>query len=87
MQSDTPRTDALVDEGGMPYDADFARELERELAAAVKQRDEARIRVCELYARMGGVYRRVGGKSVQCTTPESVAEVCGWDCFNERGGA
>lgn len=55
MESDTPRTDALVDEGGMPYDADFARQLERELAAAkaelvrnadelaaaIKQRDEA----------------------------------------------
>ena len=89
MQSDTPRTDALVDEGGMPYDADFARKLERELAAAIKQRDEARIRVCELCARMGGVYRRVDRKVVECRTPEEIAEVCGWDCFakKEGGGA
>lgn len=42
MESDTPRTDALVDEGGMPYDADFARKLERELTAMRQQRDEAR---------------------------------------------
>ena len=41
MQGDTPRTDSLVEEGGLPYDADFARKLERELAAAIKERDEA----------------------------------------------
>lgn len=55
MPSDTPRTDALVEEGGLVYDADFARQLERELnaakaqlvsktdelAAAIRQRDEA----------------------------------------------
>lgn len=41
MESDTPRTDALVEEGGLRDDADFVRQLERELAAAIKQRDEA----------------------------------------------
>jgi hypothetical protein len=57
MESDTPRTDANVinvdyetrEPDGEPSQVieevvlvDFARELERELAAAIKQRDEAR---------------------------------------------
>lgn len=60
-----------------------------ELAAMQKQRDEARIRVCELCARIGGVYRRVNREVVECRTPEEIAEVCDWDCFaeKERGGA
>lgn len=45
MQSDTPRTDAenwIRDMGFEKWvSIDFARELERELAAAKKQRDEA----------------------------------------------
>jgi hypothetical protein len=44
MESDTPRTDAEDWEnldGGRDVDAAFARQLERELAAAIKQRDEA----------------------------------------------
>jgi hypothetical protein len=65
--------------------ADEILVLRRELLDAVKERDEARIRVCELCARMGGVYRRVDGKTVECTTPESVAEVCGWGyLYNEQ---
>jgi hypothetical protein len=41
--SDTPRTDAASwrEHQQSVVDADFARELERELAAALKQRDEA----------------------------------------------
>ena len=58
-----------------------------ELAAMLQQRDEARIRVCELCARMGGVYRRVNREVVECRTPEEIAEVCGWHCFKEGGGA
>jgi hypothetical protein len=63
--SDTPRTDAVTEhyytQGGLRsasvVRADFARELERELAAAIKQRDEARREVFnalkELYTTAG----------------------------------
>jgi hypothetical protein len=75
-----------------PLWMEAAAEIERlraELAAMQKQRDEARIRVCELCARIGGVYRRVNREVVECRTPEEIAEVCDWDCFaeKERGGA
>jgi hypothetical protein len=45
MESNTPRTDALVAEGGMRDDADFARELERDLAKATAERDAANARL------------------------------------------
>jgi hypothetical protein len=77
--SDTPRTDALVDEGGMPYDADFARKLERELAAMEKQRDEARRLHCVEITRESMNPKRF--------TPEWAAKQLGWDCFKEGGGA
>ena len=44
-QSDTPRTDAaaqFVSHFGWQVHADFARDLERELATATRERDEAR---------------------------------------------
>lgn len=44
-QSDTPRTDAaaqFVSHFGWQVHADFARALERELATAMRERDEAR---------------------------------------------
>ena len=44
-QSDTPRTDAaeqFVSYFGWQVHADFARDLERELATATRERDEAR---------------------------------------------
>ena len=60
-------------------------DLTEKVAKLKQERDEARIRVCELCARMGGVYRRVDRKTVECTTPESVAEVCGWGyLYNEQ---
>jgi hypothetical protein len=60
-------------------------DLTEKVAKLKQERDEARTRVCELCARMGGVYRRVDGKTVECTTPESVAEVCGWGyLYNQR---
>lgn len=57
-----------------------------ELAAMRQQRDEARICLCELYAAMGGVYRR-SNRAIEFKTPEEIAEVFGWDCFKEGGGA
>ena len=52
-QSDTPRTDAaaqFVSHFGWQVHADFARTLERELATATRERDEARISVAMLWA-------------------------------------
>jgi hypothetical protein len=104
MESDTPRTDAkdwmwtpawahpgqpLVEEERV-VDAAFARELERELAAAIKQRDEARRKLCELSLFKKLVYRKVDGVDGRfdaCKTPEEVAQVYEWDCFKEGGGA
>jgi hypothetical protein len=50
--SDTPRTDAASwrEHQQSVADADFARQLDRELAAAIKQRDEAQ--------RIGAMPRR-----------------------------
>jgi predicted nucleic acid-binding Zn-ribbon protein len=47
-----------------------------------KERDEARQRFCTMSVQLGQFYRRVGGKTVQVTTPEDVADIMGWDCFN-----
>ena len=52
-QSDTPRTDAaaqFVSHFGWQVHADFARDLERELATATRERDEARVSVDTLRA-------------------------------------
>ena len=73
----------------MPADYDecvvsayFARQLERELAAAIKQRDEARENLrdaCEEIAM------RVNSHSMLSTnqTAEYIAVERGWDCFNQ----
>ena len=45
------------------------------------ERDEARRRVCEMSLQLGKVYRRVGGKTVEVTTPEGCAEIMRWDCY------
>ena len=92
-EQEARREDAVVPPlEPQPFVTEEGREIERlraELAAMQKQRDEARIRVCELCARIGGVYRRVNREVVECRTPEEIAEVCDWDCFaeKERGGA
>ena len=49
-----------------------------------KERDEARRRVCEMSLQLGKVYRRVGGKTVEVTTPEGCAEIMRWDCYEEK---
>jgi hypothetical protein len=59
-------------------------DLNRELAAAIKQRDEARCRICNDSLRMGRVFRRIEGQNVECSTPQDVAEMMGWDCFKEN---
>lgn len=105
--SDTPRTDAndwitqvasvnlagqdCVEEERV-VDADFARQLERELAVAwmVKddllaelakvrqQRDEARRLYCVEMSRQSSDPKRF--------TPEWGANELGWDCFAKEGG-
>jgi hypothetical protein len=99
MESDTPRTN---EEAWTPVDFDepvvfaaFARQLERELAAAIKQRDEARREVCEMIARtrrkMGISGQTVG---IDRVTPAEIAIERGWHRFKrgwhrfkEGGGA
>jgi hypothetical protein len=46
-----------------------------------RERDEARRSVCKMSIQLGGVFRRVGGKTVEVTTPEGCAEIMRWDCF------
>ena len=57
-QSDTPRTDAAA-YTATDYDAvvsvDFARDLERELVTATRERDEARAEVEELESALRSV--------------------------------
>ena len=60
-----------------------AAEVERLRA----ERDEARRSVCELSIQLGGVYRRIGGKTVEVTTPEGCAEIMRWDCYKENTDA
>ena len=59
-----------------------AAEIERlraELAAAIKQRDEARRLYCVEMSRQSSDPQRF--------TPEWGANELGWDCFKEGGGA
>ncbi len=95
--SDTPRTDEemkrIISEfDGVEDDVYYAmdqmgkhaRELERELAQRTAERDEARRRICNDSLRMGRVFRRIEGQNVECSTPQDVAEMMGWDCFKEN---
>jgi len=78
--SETPRTDAVTEHyysaGGLRsaavVRADFARELERELAQRTAERDEARREACrdELHVRMG-IY-----------IAKEFAVKRGWNCFD-----
>ena len=96
MTSDTPRTNAnkwatgeerLADKTDV-VDADFARQLERELAAAIKQRDEARRMFCHEIAESGKDYVTRTEHTVDDeANARNVAAAFGWDCFKEGGGA
>lgn len=72
---------------------DAAAEIERlraELVAMREQRDDARRRVCELSLIKNLVYRKldgVDGRFIECKTPEEIAQVYDWDCFEEGCGA
>jgi hypothetical protein len=79
MESDTPRTDADEWRTSVGYhrvvDVEVARELERELADAIKQRDEA----VELYTDL---LRRLSGSA-----PPRAAFLSGDATQKEGGGA
>ena len=96
MESDTPRTDlnewvarvdaedpslGLIVFDERVVDAKFARELERELAAAIKQRDEARREWCYMESCRRCEY------AIEPSDERSIAAERGWDCFKEGGGA
>ncbi len=88
--SDTPRTDQRAFKAAfLPPEAivtaDFARELERELAAAKAEvakanaeRDAARRELCRYK------YRSIMDECPDAlTAPQIIAENRGWDCFKE----
>jgi hypothetical protein len=72
--SDTPRTDQRAFKAAfLPPEAivtaDFARELERELAKSNAERDEARREICNIVGRGQGKRLYAADR--------------GWDCFKE----
>lgn len=48
------------------------------------ERDSARRSVYEMTLKLGTVFRRVNGKTVEVTTPDYVADLMDWDCFKEE---
>jgi hypothetical protein len=72
MESDTPRTDEAEWRTNFAnvrvVHADFARDLERELAAAIKQRDEAHGLICAWW-RKNAVDIVDDGESMYALTP------------------
>jgi hypothetical protein len=62
----------------------YSQKAERDIADLIRERDEARRRVCDDAIKNGRVYRRVGSDTVRCETPQEVAEVMNWDCFKEK---
>ena len=87
--SDTPRTDAASwrEHQQSVVDADFARELERELAQRTAERDEARREACFAeaqyeYERGDGLYG-AGVREMLMRDAVRFAADRGWDCFEE----
>jgi hypothetical protein len=85
--SGTPRTDAAAwrEHQQSVVDADFARELERELNAAkaelaqrTAERDKTRRLYCIEMSRQSSDPKRF--------TPERSAKERGWDCFDAKEG-
>lgn len=92
--SDTPRTDAECQHReGLGLDscevsADFASELERELAQRTAERDEARREACQLEVNWNFVCSQMNEKRFRKLTldPNAVAVERGWDCFDVKEG-
>jgi hypothetical protein len=63
------------------------QQMEQQIKKLQAERDEARRSVCEMSLQLGQVFRRIGGKNVEVTTPEGCAEIMRWDCFKENKNA
>ena len=74
----TPNATRLIEELRLALESN-----RNDVQRLTAERDEARRSVCEMSIQLGGVYRRVGGKTVEVTTPEGCAEIMRWDCFKE----
>ncbi len=59
------------------------RDWRMEAVRCRKERDEARRRICADAIKHGSVFRRVGNRTVECTTEREVAEMMGWGCYVE----
>ena len=73
-QSDTPRTDAaaqFVSHFGWQVHADFARALERELATAMRERDEARAEVERLRKATDELYNGTMRQAIRLAATEA----------------
>ena len=72
----------------LPRESKLLHEAADEIERLRNERDEARRRVCEDAIRYGRIYRRVERNTVQCETPQEVAEIMLWNCyrgaFNEQ---
>lgn len=55
-----------------------------ELDEAIRERDEARRRVCREMLLRGVIFHRVGANSIRVTDPIDVAKMMDWDCFEEE---
>jgi hypothetical protein len=66
---------------------DHVESLVAKCAELTHERDEARRSVCEMSLQLGQVFRRIGGKNVEVTTPEGCAEIMRWDCFKDINNA
>jgi len=86
----TPRTDAAEtnwwSEDGLRsafiVRAEFARELEREIARLTAERDEARREIC--MNATNEPYRQMCGSGI--LLPQDAARERGWDCYKEDEG-
>ena len=63
---------------------DHVESLVAKCEELTRERDEARQSVCKMSIHIGGVFRRVGGRTVEVTTAEGVADMMQWDCFKEN---
>lgn len=97
--SDTPRTDAArkhaFTNSGMRSESvvpvSLAYELERELAQrtadlakANAERDEARRKLCEADANHNMIFFDHSINGYATNTPQRVARLRGWDCFEKE---
>jgi hypothetical protein len=85
MNETIKKIDAYLEQFvGSTMEQIIMQEAKREIEKLIKERDEARCRICNDSLRMGRVFRRIEGQNVECSTPQDVAEMMGWDCFKEN---